>query len=76
MNPLTRPRSKRLTAQELQVIKQIVDSLDSHYTKVLDIYYRLNIPVADDVALMALNQSLDLARRMSAGILSRYNVRF
>lgn len=76
MNPPTRPRSKRLTAQELQVIKQIVDSLDSHYTKVLDIYYRLNIPVADDVALMALNQSLDLARRMSAGILSRYNVRF
>ncbi len=76
MNPLTRPRSKRLTAQELQVIKQIVDSLDSHYTKVLDIYYRLNIPVADDVALMALNQSLDLARRMSADILSRYNVRF
>lgn len=76
MNPPTRPRTKRLTAQELQVIKQIVDSLDSHYTKVLDIYYRLNIPVADDVALMALNQSLDLARRMSAGILSRYNVRF
>lgn len=76
MNPPTRPRSKRLTAQELQVIKQIVDSLDSHYTKVLDIYYRLNIPVADDVALMALNQSLDLARRMSADILSRHNVRF
>ncbi len=76
MNPPTRPRTKRLTAQELQVIKQIVDSLDSHYTKVLDIYYRLNIPVADDVALMALNQSLDLARRMSADILSRYNVRF